>query len=98
MDRIEPSKPLTKVVLTTDKNILELTSRIKELLILKGRVEKIPQFENNKTVLSGISFWFTKNAQNEYFLIYSKSPSEWDLESLKIELYQKEYELLMQLN
>lgn len=86
-------KPFTKVLLNTDPNVQQLLDQVKEILAKKALYEKKGQFEDNKTNLGGVAFWFAPNEEGHYFLIYTSPPSEWDMDKFKTDLYELEQKL-----
>lgn len=71
-------------VVQPQHNISVVLSRITELLVTKARHEGRAQDENNRTTLSGISFWFAQAKDGGSYLIYDSNPESWNKEKLQL--------------
>lgn len=88
---------MDKVVLRDNQLYREWLDRIKLLLMRKAIFEKRRQDAENRTVIGNCSFWFQKEHDGEnYFLIFDKDPSLWDLDRLKIDIENLELAIYKQ--
>lgn len=88
---------MDKVILRDNQLYREWLDRIKILLMRKAIFEKRKQDVDNKTVLGNSSFWFQKEHNGEnFFLIFDKDPTLWDLDRLKIDIENLELAIYKQ--
>lgn len=83
---------MEKVVLRNNDLYREWLDRIKLVIMQKALFEKRIQDGDNRTILGNCSFWFQKEHEGEnYYLVFDRDPTLWDLDHLKIDLENLEY-------
>lgn len=83
---------MEKVIIKNNDLHREFIDRIKTVIMKKTIFERKAQNSENKTILGNCSFWFQKELDGEnYFLIFDKHISLWDIDRIKTDLENLEY-------
>lgn len=75
------------------ENNLQIKNDIMAFIKLKNMITNTKTDIHSPVILGGIRFWFSiKTDDNSIFFNYDKHPKDWDIESIKRDLYQISHE------